>query len=55
MPTVLSTKKLALNQKELLLNSGIGFAEYDAINIEFLNFDLPKQTIQNAIFTSKDV
>ncbi|WP_298526824.1 uroporphyrinogen-III synthase [uncultured Christiangramia sp.] len=54
MPTVLSTKKLALNQKELLLNSGIGFAEYNAINIEFLNFDLPEQTIQNAIFTSKN-
>lgn len=54
MPTVLSTKKLALNQKELLLNSGIGFAEYDAIEIEFLNFDLPELTIQNAIFTSKN-
>ncbi|WP_298246848.1 uroporphyrinogen-III synthase [uncultured Christiangramia sp.] len=54
MPTVISTKKLALNQKELLLNSGIGFAEYDAIEIEFLNFDLPEQTIQNAIFTSKN-
>ena len=54
MPTVLSTKKLALNQKELLLNSGIGLVEYDAINIKFIDFNLESKTIQNAIFTSKN-
>lgn len=54
MPTVLSTKKLALNQKELLLNSGIGFTEYDSIAIEFVDIDLPEQKIENAIFTSKN-
>ncbi len=32
--TILSTKKLTLPQKELLLNSGIGLVEYNAIQIE---------------------
>ena len=54
MPTVLSTKKLAINQKELLLNSGIGLVEYDAISIDFLDFALKISRIQNAIFTSKN-
>ena len=54
MPTVLSTKKLALNQKELLLNSGIGLVEYDAIRIKFIDFNLENNRIQNAIFTSKN-
>jgi len=54
MPTVLSTKKLAVNQRELLLNSGIGLVEYDAINIDFINFELKNSRIQNAIFTSKN-
>ncbi|SDS40935.1 uroporphyrinogen-III synthase [Gramella sp. MAR_2010_147] len=54
MPTVLSTKKLAVNQKELLLNSGIGFVEYDAISIKFIDFDLKKEAVENAIFTSKN-
>lgn len=54
MPTVLSTKKLALNQKELLLNSGIGLVEYDAISIDFIDFELKISRIQNAIFTSKN-
>jgi len=54
MATVLSTKKLALNQKELLLNSGIGFVEYDAISIKFIDFDLRKEAVENAIFTSKN-
>ncbi len=54
MPTVLSTKKLALNQKELLLNSGIGLVEYDAISIKFIDFNLENKSIQNAIFTSKN-
>jgi len=54
MPTVLSTKKLAVNQRELLLNSGIGLVEYNAIAIEFPEFDLKEDYIQNAIFTSKN-
>jgi len=54
MPSVLSTKKLALNQKELLLNSGIGFVEYDAISNKFIDFDLRKEVVENAIFTSKN-
>lgn len=54
MATVLSTKKLKLNQKELLLNSGIGLVEYDAIKIDFLDFNLEKERIENAIFTSKN-
>lgn len=54
MPTILSTKKLALNQKELLLNSGMAVVEYDAINIEFLDFEVEKGIIENAIFSSKN-
>ncbi|MFD2563655.1 DUF559 domain-containing protein [Aquimarina rubra] len=51
--TVLSTKKLSTAQKELLLNSGIGFVEYNAIEIELLPVNF-SQNIQNAIFTSKN-
>lgn len=54
MATLLSTKKLALNQKELLLNSGIGIVEYDAISIKLIDFSLEDHNIQNAIFTSKN-
>ncbi|SEK74175.1 uroporphyrinogen-III synthase [Aquimarina amphilecti] len=51
--SILSTRKLSLSQKELLLNSGIGYVEYDAIEIELLEIDNnPK--IRNAIFTSKN-
>lgn len=53
MKSILSTKKLTLAQKELLLNSGLTFVEYDAISITFLPFEAPKQ-IKNAIFTSKN-
>ncbi len=51
--TILSTKKLTLAQKELLLNTGLGFVEYDAINIELLEIKIDHET-QNAIFTSKN-
>ncbi|WP_300440993.1 uroporphyrinogen-III synthase, partial [Christiangramia sp.] len=54
MATVLSTKKLAVNQKELLLNSGISFVEFNAISIKFIDFALKSQCIKNAIFTSKN-
>ncbi|MBT0607881.1 uroporphyrinogen-III synthase [Aequorivita echinoideorum] len=53
MPTVLSTKKLKLNQKSLLLNAGISLVEYDAINIDLVSFEAPK-SIENAIFTSQN-
>lgn len=51
--TVLSTKKLALNQKELLLNSGIGLVEKDFISIVPQKFEL-KKISENLIFTSKN-
>ncbi len=51
--TILSTKKLSAAQKELLLNTGLGFVEYEAITIELLEITI-KHTIQNAIFTSKN-
>jgi len=54
MPTVLSTKKLELNQKELLLNSGIALVEYDAISIDFMEFNLHSSRVEHAIFTSQN-
>jgi uroporphyrinogen-III synthase len=53
MKSILSTKKLNFSQRELLLNSGLSFIEYDAINIEFIDFEAPTQ-IDNAIFTSQN-
>ncbi len=52
--TVLSTKKLSLSQKNLFLNSGLSLVEYDAIKIEFLDFEFPEKEIKNAIITSKN-
>ncbi|WP_271768540.1 uroporphyrinogen-III synthase [Aquimarina algiphila] len=51
--TILSAKKLTTPQKELLLNAGVRFVEYDPIQIELLNVEI-KQQIQNAIFSSKN-
>jgi len=51
--TLLSTKKLTLPQKDLLLNSGISLVEYNAISIEYLPFYTPEK-IKNAIFTSQN-
>ncbi len=53
MKTVLSTKKLSLAQKELLLNTSLGFVEYDAISIIPLQFESPLE-IENAIVTSQN-
>ncbi|WP_190810547.1 uroporphyrinogen-III synthase [Flagellimonas sp. S3867] len=53
MKTVLSTKILAPSQKELLLNSGIGFVEYNALEFEFLDVEIPTD-YSNLIFTSKN-
>ena len=54
MATVLSTKILAENQKQLLLNSGIGLVEYDAISIGFDNSSLDAPIPRNLIFTSQN-
>lgn len=53
MKTVLSTKKLLPNQRELLLNAGLGFVEYDAIQIIPVPFDIPTET-KNIIITSQN-
>ena len=53
MATLLSTKKLKPNQKELILNAGLSFVEYDAIKIENVHFEIPAE-LQNAIFTSQN-
>jgi uroporphyrinogen-III synthase len=50
---ILSTKKLLTNQKELILNAGASFIEYDAIAIKYLKFEVPK-AIKNAVFTSQN-
>lgn len=52
--TVLSTKILTPSQKHLLLNTGLGVVEYDAIKIEFQDFSLRDEPIKNAIITSKN-
>ncbi len=53
MKTILSTKKLKLNQRELLLNAGVSFVEYDAIEIQMLSFKVPSP-VKNAIITSQN-
>jgi len=50
---VLSTKKLKINQRDLLLNAGFSVIDYNAIKIEFLSFEMPSE-IKNAIFTSQN-
>lgn len=53
MRTVLSTKKLSLPQKELFLNSGLGLVEYEALQIEFLDVNIPLE-FTHYILTSKN-
>lgn len=53
MPTVVSTKKLTEPQRNLLLQAGIGLVEYDAIEIERVDFEV-EVTIENAIITSQN-
>ncbi len=52
--TILSTKMLSTQQKNLLLNSGLHLVEYKAIKIDFLDFSTPGNKIKNAIITSKN-
>lgn len=54
MSTVLSTKKLTPSQKQLLLNSGLSFVEYDAIKIDLLPFNLDLKSGDNCIITSRN-
>jgi len=54
MISVLSTKNLSTSQKNLILNSGIGLVEYDAIKIDFINFKAEINSKDNLIFTSKN-
>lgn len=53
MSTVLSSRKLSKPQAGLLLNAGISFVEYNAIQIEFSDFTAAP-TIKNAIVTSQN-
>lgn len=53
MPTILSTKILTKSQQSLLLNAGVSYVEYNAIQIEISPFQSSKN-IENAIFTSKN-
>ncbi|MEM0517650.1 uroporphyrinogen-III synthase [Aequorivita flava] len=53
MKSVLSTKKLSLSQRELLLNASVSLVEYNAIKIQFEVFEIPPK-IKNAIFTSQN-
>lgn len=54
MIRILSTKKLAKNQEELLLNAGLNVVQYDAIKTESLDFELSDKKVENAVFTSKN-
>lgn len=54
MPSVLSTKKLSKNQKELLLNASLSLVEYNAIKIEFQALPMGFSSVENAIITSKN-
>ncbi|MDT0606126.1 uroporphyrinogen-III synthase [Croceitalea rosinachiae] len=51
--TILSTKKLSVSQKELLLNAKVGFVEYDAIKIDYLDF-LINTGFDYYLFTSQN-
>lgn len=53
MKTLLSTKILSPSQKELLLNSGLGLVEYNALDIETLEVEIPLEP-KNLIFTSQN-
>lgn len=51
--TVLSTKKLKANQRELLLNAGLQFVEYNAIYTREVAFTLSRK-LKNVIITSQN-
>ena len=51
MKSILSTKILSASQKELLLNAGVSFVDYDAISVQKLVFEI-NVPIGNAIVSS---
>lgn len=51
--TILSTKKLSASQQELLLNAGLGFVHYNAIETPCLHAILPND-FNSYIFTSQN-
>ncbi len=51
--TLLSTKKLKPNQRELVLNAGTSFVEYDAIHIKFVDVLLSRK-LTHLIITSQN-
>ena len=51
MKTVLSTRELTSPQRDLLLGSGVGLVQYNAIHTPPIDFDLPSGT-ELFIFTS---
>lgn len=53
MSTVLSTKILSNSQKNLLINTGIGVVEYDAVKINIIDFQCDHH-IKNSIITSQN-
>lgn len=53
MKSVLSTKKLSIEQKAPFLKAGLNLVEHDFIRIDFIPFELP-QKIENVIFTSQN-
>lgn len=53
MRRILSTKKLSLAQRELLIQANFGLVDYDAIDINSIDFSCPKN-IKNAVLASKN-
>ena len=45
---ILSTKKLKPNQRDLLLGSGYSVVDYNAITIDYIDFEIPA-AVENAI------
>ena len=53
MKSILSTKNLKPYQRDLLLGKGFSLVDYDAIEIQFIDFKIPSE-IENGIFTSQN-
>lgn len=51
--TLLSTKKLTPSQENMILGAGLSLVSYDAIAINFLDFQV-EDNIPNSIFTSQN-
>ena len=53
MKRLLSTKKLSIAQRDLILGAGISVVAYDAVRPYVLDFELPAQ-LENVLFTSQN-